>query len=350
MKAFKKYCLVLVVLLAGTACQKRTYQYIYPTLDDGRYDTEFPYRSCSEQVEEISMSVKKIYALADYVTYHFHAEDKYEWFDLSGLSTDTLLRRSTHITNKFQAHNGTATIIDYTSEKIVLLTCAHIIHFPDTIYTYFDDNRTDTPDYLESISVISKQRFFFTGCEQGKDLEILTLDKETDIALVGKKDPGESDEIVPFRYPLGKSKNLEWGNFVYIMGFPLGYQMITRGIISKPARKNDNYFLIDATFNEGFSGGIILAIRDGVPNFELVGIGRSASLRSENILVPEKKEYEMVYNESIPYEGKMYVKLRKDVNYGVTKAISSYAIKEFYRKNRNVLLTKGYDLDHIFSD
>jgi hypothetical protein len=132
------------------------------------------------------------------------------------------------------------------------------------------------------------------------------------------------------------------------MGFPLGYQMITRGIVSKPIRKNDHQFLIDASFNEGFSGGVVLAIRDGIPNFELVGLGKSASVSYENILIPEKLEYQRRYNPDIPYTGEAYVKVRKDFNYGITRAISSQAIIRFYRKHRKKLLEQGYDLDNLF--
>jgi hypothetical protein len=124
--------------------------------------------------------------------------------------------------------------------------------------------------------------------------------------------------------------------------------MITRGIVSKPIQRNDDIFLIDASFNEGFSGGVVLAIKDGVPNFELVGLGKSASASYENILVPEEKEYEKRYNEDVPYEGEVYVTRKREVNYGITRAISSNAIVKFYNKNRKEMLEKGYNLDMIF--
>jgi hypothetical protein len=124
--------------------------------------------------------------------------------------------------------------------------------------------------------------------------------------------------------------------------------MITRGIVSKPKARQSDYFLIDASFNQGFSGGIVLAIKDGVPNFELVGLGKSASASFENIIIPEKKDYEKVYNPESPYEGELFVELKKNVNYGVTKAISTEAVRGFYKDHRTELMELGFDLDHFF--
>ena len=62
--------LVLVTqILIQTSCTKKIYDVIYPTLSDGRYDSEFPYRNASEQLEEISNSVKMINYLAYYKAY-----------------------------------------------------------------------------------------------------------------------------------------------------------------------------------------------------------------------------------------------------------------------------------------
>jgi hypothetical protein len=345
----KKYLAIITLFLSQLfACQQKTYEYVYPTLSDGKYDSEFPYRSASDQLDEIAQSVKKIFSLMDYETYHFRPEDRYLPEDLSGLPGDSLLRRCTRTSKKFEASNGTAAIIHFDDNRIALITCAHIIWHPDTIFTYYDDNDPDSQNYLHSISVREKNRIFFTGSDHGSNLEILALDKELDLVLVGKVTGPDIENILPLGYPLGESKNLEWGNFVYIMGYPLGYQMITRGIISKPVNRRDEYFLIDASFNEGFSGGIVLAIRDGVPNFELVGLGKSASATLENFLVPEKQHYEQRYNSRIPYTNDVFVEEKKLVNYGVTRAVASHAMKRFYRQNMDALKAKGYNMDYFF--
>ena len=346
----KRYSLtrsLFLIAFALLACNRTTYETIYPTLSDGRYDSEFPYRSSSTQLEQISRSVKKIFCMTDYRTYRLPTEKNLLPQDLQVITREELLKLSLGITNTFESKTGTATIINNDEKSIVLLTCAHIVDAADTLYTYYEDNDLETRDYLFSISIKFKQQILFTGYEEGKDLQILALDKEKDLALIGKHTYQYNPEILTFPYPLGSSQSLEWGTFVYLLGYPLGYQMITRGIVS-PGR--DDYFLVDASFNEGFSGGIVLAIKDGIPNFELVGIGKTASATYENIVVPEKESHEMVYNPDITYDGDIYIKNRKVVNYGITKAISSNAIREFYNRNKESLDSREFYLYTFFGE
>ncbi len=48
----------IILLFANTSCTKKIYDVVYPTLNDGRYDSEFPYKNASHQLEEISKSIK----------------------------------------------------------------------------------------------------------------------------------------------------------------------------------------------------------------------------------------------------------------------------------------------------
>jgi hypothetical protein len=116
----------------------------------------------------------------------------------------------------------------------------------------------------------------------------------------------------------------------------------------KPAVRGEQ-FIVDALFNEGFSGGIVLAISTNSHEPQFVGFGRSVSARSEYILKPEKENYEMIYNPKIPYIGDTYVKLRKDINYGITYVVPVEKIIAFYKQNRLLLIQKGFNLDSFFN-
>jgi hypothetical protein len=335
----------LIVLLTVTGCYRQTYKTVYPTLNDGRYDTEFPYKSCAEELQRISESVFKIYCLIDYKTFLLNPESK---LLPENVTIDELFEQTTRTTKTSEAASGSATLIYYQNDRIALLTCAHILSFPDTIYSYYNDNDPYTPDYLQGISIKTKTRIFFRGYPEGNELEIIAMDKARDLVILGKYTGGNTSALRTFMYPLGHSEKLEWGSFVYIMGFPLGYQMVTRGIVSKPVPFTEDSFLIDAVFNEGFSGSIVLAIMDGVPNFQLVGLGKSAAATFDNILVPSSPEHEMIYNPNVPYTGEIFVNMKKDVNYGITYAISTQPIREFFKENRDSLEEKGYYLDSFF--
>ena len=41
---------LIILIMMGCGA---SYEAVYPTLSDGKYDSEFPYRNCSEQLEDI---------------------------------------------------------------------------------------------------------------------------------------------------------------------------------------------------------------------------------------------------------------------------------------------------------
>ena len=240
-------------------CTQRVYNVDYPTLNDGRYDSEFPYQNSSKQLSEISESVKLINCMAFYESYMFTLEEKITLNDIP----QQIAEYNKEISYNHHPVSGTATIISKTFNKVLLLTCAHIIDFPDTMYAFYQ-NENEEDEYLYSVSILSKLDIYINDIPDGNEMEILAIDKLNDIALLGV-DIGRAENYIPvFKFPFGSSRELEWGTFVYILGYPIGNKMITRGIVSNPGNAANSTFLIDALFNKGFSGGLVLAIRDGV--------------------------------------------------------------------------------------
>jgi len=339
MKYKYTFLLALVIILLSS-CRTYTYKTIFPTLSDGKYDTEFPYRTCSKQIGEIAKSVKKLHCIAEYKTYILPLEEE---VTLDMVSKKLLRQKS--VMKKFDSESviGTATIIFYDHQKIGLLTSAHIVNYPDTIIGYYEDVKKDGKEIIQTFSVKTRQLNYVRDLPISKNLKILAIDKDQDIAILGQDvDPDRPREVSIFDYPVGNSDELEWGSFVYIMGYPSGYQMITRGIVSTPGGKHKKNFLIDALFNKGISGGIVLAIKDGVPNFELVGMAKSVSANYENVLIPAEENHIRQYNPNVPYEDKVYVKVRKKINYGITYSVASNSIVKFIKKNEVLLADQGY--------
>lgn len=336
---------IAILILFLVSCKEQAYQYVYPTLSDGRYDSEFPYKNCSSQLEEITSAITKLYSIAKYETFLFDYDEGVTGKNIHKKIQGQKYKKS-HVSSESVA--GTAIIIYYGNNRIALLTCAHIINFPDTLLSYHHKEFSFSDEYIHSASIKKSQTIFSQDIPGDKKLEILCMDKQNDIAILGKEIEESKSPKEIFDYPLGDSKSLEWGSFTYIIGYPVGRQMITKGIVSNPDFNSKGSFMIDALFNEGFSGGAILAVRDGVPNFELVGIAKSVAVTHENIIKPKKESHEYVYNPNIPYEGETYVKLRKMINYGVTYAVSTSLIKDFYDQNKKVLEDKGYYLGHFF--
>ena len=314
---------------------------MYPTLIDGRYDSEFPYRACSTQLEQISETVKQITVMAHYKTYSFSLDDSVRSENVSRVLTGGKLPEPT-----YQDHNvaGTGTIISHSHEKIVLLTCAHVVDFPDTVATrYRDPNYRLTP-YIRSLSLKSSQTSFLNEIAGTTSLEILAFDRGADLAILGQELTAQQDaRIRVFSYPLGRAKELEWGSFVYLFGYPSGFRKITKGIVSLSKRPPLGSFIVDAVVSPGASGSIALAVRDGVPNFELVGIIKMIAAKTSYVLKPLWLGDDVQYDPLEPYRGDMFVERKSEAQEGIALAIPAETILSFIEENQQRLARRGYD-------
>jgi hypothetical protein len=333
---------ILAVSLLLSACSSSVYRDVYPTLMDGRYDSEFPYRGCSKQLEEISETVQMLNCIAYYRTYPF----TYAEAVTRDRVTEELLKRkeqSSVYVNSTSA--GTATIVYYNDRNIALLTCAHIVAFEDTIVAYYIGEDQRPTRFVKSIAVKEKQTNYVAVLPEGGEVEVLAIDRTTDVALVGRRFTVEP-QFAPrvFTYPEGEARDLEWGTFVYLFGYPSGYKMVTKGIVSSPNKDRRGAFMVDAMFSRGFSGGIVLAIRDGIPNFELVGLIKLVSAHSSLVLTPVKENGDVVFDPLQPYKGEMFVERRTEVESGITLAVPVEAVREFIRSHSDEIRSHGYKL------
>lgn len=335
------FCFLWSLFLCS--CIHKTYKVVYPALHDGKYDSEFPYKSCSSQISALAQCVKKIIVYAEYKTFYFAANEKISRSQLY----ETLKKGRTQSFSNSETVLGTATILSAAYNHLVMITCAHVIDFPDTVFDYYDSFGFDDK-YVRSVSVRLKRFIHIKDTPLGEDIEIICQDNDNDIAFIAKR-IYQTDEFIPvFSYPVGKACELEWGSFVYILGYPHGIQMLTKGVVSNPPQKADSDFYIDALFNKGISGGIVLAIRDGVPNFEWVGIAKAAYVNSENVLRPQLDYHEQVYNPKVPYKGEVFAGVQKEIKYGITYSVRIEKIKECYIRHRNEFLRRNCSLDHVF--
>jgi len=340
-----KLCYTVFLLLfvfLFSSCSSVSYESIYPTLKDGKYDSEFPYRGSSEELESVSQCVKRINSTCFFKTYIFNQSDNITLKDIKEKPLDDLAAETGYAD---QSSAGTGTIIYYANGKVALLTCAHIVSYPDTIISFVPDASGNPTEYIESILIKTNQSVYAAGFPEGSKLEILAIDEKKDIALIGRDYHSLANHIFPaLNYPIGEAEKLEWGSFVYIFSYPMNFQMVTKALVSSPNYDDDGSFILDAVINKGSSGGIVLAIKDGVPNFELVGIIQWAPGDENNVIAPEKRKNNQPYNTIVPYEGKLFVKRNLDIKYGIAKVISINAIVTFLEENRVSLDNQGYYL------
>ena len=334
------HAFALVSTLFLTACSSSIYRDVYPTLIDGRYDSEFPYKGCSKQLEEISETVQMLNCIAYYRTYSFGLEER---TTRSQVSAELLRAKEKTAVYVNSTASGTATVVYYNDRHIALLTCAHVIDFEDTVVAYYIGEDRRPTAFIKSVAVKEKQTNYIAVLPEGGEVEVLALDRSADIALIGRQflaEPAQPPKV--FSYPSGHARDLEWGTFVYLFGYPSGFKMVTKGIISSPNKDRRGTFMVDAMFSRGFSGGIALAIRDGIPNFELVGIIKLVSAHSSYVLTPVRENGDVVYDPSTPYKGDMYVERKTEVESGITQAVPVEAIREFIRAHSDELRNRGY--------
>ncbi len=338
----KKFFALLIFSTIFYSCSS-TLETVYPTLNDGKYDSEFPYKSSSTELERICESVQRVNCTAFYKIYHFSDEDEVTY---QMLNDGLLKKRAASVDYGNNSLSGTAFTIYSENGAIALITCAHIVNFPDTMIAYKSNPDSTSSSYIETISIKDKQYIYVAGFPEGSEVELLAKDDQDDIALLGKKFSPQTGFRTPvFPYPVGEAKELEWGTFVYLFGYPINYQMVTKAIVSSPNRDSQGSFLVDAVVNPGFSGGLVLAIRDGVPHFELVGMVQWVPEEEETLLAPQKLNAGKIYNPLVPYKGDIFPKIHKSIKYGITKVIPVETIKDFLHKNRLKLKSEGYEIN-----
>jgi hypothetical protein len=203
---------------------------------------------------------------------------------------------------------------------------------------------------IQSVSILVERITWVVGLPELGSVEVLASDNEGDLVFLGVEYPEERvrRDLPVLDVPLGDPARLSWGSFVYVLGFPAGYRMVTRGIVSDPRDESDltRSFTIDGVWNRGMSGGLVLAIRGDGGGLEWVGLARAAAVGTERRLVPEEGA-ETQYEPWVPYDGRIYLEETQRILYGITLSISLTAIRRFADQYRDRLGEQGYALSRF---
>jgi len=304
------------------------------------YTSVFPNNEVSDELESIVKSIKMINNITFYKRYEFQNG----LITAKNLNDKHLLDRATIVNNINQTSAGTGTIISNNGTKVALLTVAHIVSYPDTVIKYYTKNGMRTK-YIASIALKVRQQIYADLPEGGR-LRLIAKDDKSDIAIVGNSFVGISPLRAPvLKFKFGTASELKWGSFVYIFGFPMGNKMVTRGIVSSPNKGKNGGFLVDASINRGSSGGLVFAIRGEAPNFELVGMVSAVPADKEFVLAPYKPKNARDLIGGVEYSGKIGIKRLVQIKYGIGKIVPVEVIQDFFKKHKEEILKKGFDLN-----
>lgn len=219
-------------------------------IKDGMYDNHNAF------VDESRYSLDEILESVEVLGHEVAYSLSYETLDGKIRSTTTTFTTS-----------GTGIVIEKKNGKAYILTNNHLTE--ETIpaglevsepYKWLKLEKTLDRVYVE------KEGGLFVYKVSAKEV---ASDPDLDIALLEVDD---SSAFKKFPYKIGDSDDLRTGDFLWMIGNPLGIEDYTLdGNVSRLAYdSNSDWFMIGSDVQPGYSGGAVIAIRDG--KYELVGL------------------------------------------------------------------------------
>lgn len=342
--------LLLAAVLAGLSLGCTRY---IGTASSTYYQTTLPFPGASVGLENILESVKQIRVTVAYET-HLFSEDNAP-LD-TGVRDRAFFAQAEETRTADQTRIATAAVVSQSERKVVLLTARHVVQHPDTVVEYFERTQEgplthSSPRRIRSISILTRQTNLVIGLPDVHPFVVLAEDDRTDIALLGSEYPEDYDpnELKILSATIGESDRLAWGTFVYVLSYPLGYRMVTQGIVSFPSEEPRRSFAIDGPGGPGMSGGLVLAIRgigQDPQELQWVGMVLAAATEAEQRLGPEEGA-ETEYEPWLPYEGPIYLKEVRRPHHGIVLSVPMHAIRRFIEEHRSDLQELGYGLPRL---
>ena len=193
---------------------KRIQHSFAPDMHDGRYDGEFPQENSTAGLASVTRSIKKLFCVDFYTTYQFNRSER---LTMNDIQSGRYKRLALGIISTHETNSATATVLLSNDHRIVLLTCAHILNSHDSIISTYAPTSDDPYGYIKSLSIREKQELYIKDLPECGTFIALSVDRENDLALIGKRCEGNIDSVKEFSFPSGKTQELGWGSRVYIL-------------------------------------------------------------------------------------------------------------------------------------
>ncbi|HKI43871.1 MAG TPA: serine protease [Balneolales bacterium] len=299
----------------------------------------------SRDLSHLFQSVKRITSTAFYNTYLL-ARTPAVYDKRISLDRISRLAEKKAYTNHSSA--GTALVLSSSANRVLLITCAHIITFPDTVIQYYQASQSGELRPVKFVAYKDRQTNLLIDNQTLGFFDIIAVDTKRDLALLGIHAKWQgNDTVTPMDFAPGDAKELKIGSFTYTLGYPKGYQMIVHAIVGDVMHPPYGSFLIDAPFNHGFSGGVVMALNGESQRMEWVGMANSSSATAEFVLKPDEIS---IKNEDLNdlYNGPIILEQQNLIDYGITRVIPINVIKDFIRQNEKTIRNHGFRVPDQF--
>lgn len=340
------FCIAAAAIVFYAGCSRDVVRQEIPAHADGDYDTEFHFLNASAVLEKGGESVVRIITSSFYYTYSFEKSDEVK---LRSLDFDRLDEIAGNSYYSDRSTSGTAVILWSDVNTGVLITGAHVVNHPDTIVSFYSTEFGRKSSSIANISIRMRHSILLSGFPTDAETELVTVDEERDLAIVGVRFNLDSRIPPPaFNFPYGSASGLGRGAIVYVYGYPRQHKMLTRGIVGSPDIDSGSNFVIDVILNRGYSGGPVLAVRDGLPHLELVGMVTNMPADYYDVLAPERTKDNLIIDSVTPYQGRTYTSRIEDIQYGFVKAISMEEIKDFILERESEIKLFSFRIDSFW--
>ncbi|TVR19290.1 MAG: hypothetical protein EA391_01050, partial [Balneolaceae bacterium] len=326
------------MLLIAAGC-KSTEQPVREATDTGFYQNVLGSDIVRNQITRGFSSVRRVQNNVIYRTYQFDVDALPRRSEIEGAYFSNIATRS-----QTDSHStaGTATVLHNQGGRAIIITAAHTVVQPDTIW-YYQSGTSNHPDPIVEAVSVQETLYQYVFSDGGiLTIELISYDARKDLALLITTDEVTgSDNLRQLEFSGGNTTELQWGDVVFAMGYPRGVQMVSQGVVSRslhPIRS----IILDLSINRGFSGGPAFAVRnDG--GLEWVGVITSAMGEREFFLAPSP-QLEEDFNPDLPYRGEMYISSSQRIYYGITNVVDIDEVRGFLTENRAALRRYGISL------
>ncbi len=310
----------------------------------GTYESYAGSELVRDKLKESFDSVKRIHNSVLYNTFVLKPAAHGTVDELQGESLHELAE---HTITDDHSTAGTAIVLGNRYGRTTMITASHTVTFPDTIWHYRENEIPGQLPIVEAVSVRYSAHHFLFGEDGIIHFELAVNDARRDLALlVHTWNDDNTPDLKPLDVAPGNHERLDWGDLVYALGYPRGVQMMTRGMVSLTSISPRRSFVVDASFNRGFSGGALFTVNADGSGIEWVGILSAAYGETEYFLSPGRIS-DSEYNPDIEYDGPVYLQRANRINYGITYAVGMDEIGAFFRENRSEIRREGLTVPSI---